>query len=213
MFTNVYMLICFVKISLAWASQYKNRQIHTSSESYPMLFVPKICYKESQSAIFKELRRFCQPSHSRSSEIEPESVFHFLLHDSYPISGQNVDGEMLLPKPCSPQPQSPNTYISGISYIGVLSVAFRPDTRTEKNGSIFKMFCLMMITHIWSWWTLVQVVSNSMIWAIFSLILSMRLDFWWDSWESLVLMNEWELAGLRRTNEWIAMVKKCSVTS
>ena len=63
MFTNVYMLICFVKISLAWASQYKNRQIHTSSESYPMLFVPKICYKESQSAIFKELRRFCQPSH------------------------------------------------------------------------------------------------------------------------------------------------------
>ena len=73
------MLICFVKISLAWASQCKNRQIYWSSESYPVLFVPKICYKESQSAIFKELRRFCQPSQSRSSEIKPESVFHFFV--------------------------------------------------------------------------------------------------------------------------------------
>ena len=120
---------------------------------------------------------------------------------------QNPNKKMLAPA------LKPKHVISGISYIGVLSVAFRPDNRTEKNGSIFQMFCLMMITHIWSWWTLVQVVSNSMIWAIFSLIQSMRLDFWWGSWESLVLMNEWELAGLRRTNEWIAMVKKCSVTS
>ena len=55
------MLIHFATIGRALAFQYKNRQIYWSSESYPVLFVPKICYKESQSAIFKELRRFCQP--------------------------------------------------------------------------------------------------------------------------------------------------------
>ena len=48
------------------------------------------------------------------------------------ISGQNANDKMALPKPqykkCSPQPQTLNTWISGISYIGVLSVAFRSDT-------------------------------------------------------------------------------------
>ena len=41
---------------------------------------------------------------------------------------QNPNTKKCLPRPQNPNPQTPNTQISGISYIGVLSVAFRPDT-------------------------------------------------------------------------------------
>ena len=51
------------------------------------------------------------------------------------ISGHNANVKMPTPKtpmhkmlPPIPKPQPPNTKVRGISYIGVLSVAFRPDT-------------------------------------------------------------------------------------
>ena len=88
------------------------------------------------------------------------------VYSSRLSSRRNANNKMPLPKTpmqkmLTPKPQPPNTKISGIWYIDVLSVAFRPDTERNSypNTRICRPKCIlfhschigMQFPQVWEW--------------------------------------------------------------